>query len=459
MSFRMPVGLRKVWRKTGIATLSVLLALAPVNGAQAAGISIVRDAETEKMIRDFSVPIWQAAGLNPKAVKVHLVMDPNINAFVAGGQRMFINTGLITQSDEPMMLIGVIAHETGHMAGGHLSRGSEAFGNIALPYYASMIAGLGAMIAGQGDVGMAILAGGAQVAQRSILSYTRQQEGAADQAGATYLQRSKQSGKGMLLLFEKFRDQEALSTTSQDPFIRSHPISEERLASLDERVKASPYYDVPDSPERIHNFRMVQAKLNGYVDSLQVTMRRYPETDQSDYGHYARAVAYQKIGTADKAHAELAPLLTKDPKNPYFWELKGQIDFENGKIADSIPSYRKALALDPKEPQIQLALGRSLLATERKADATEALELLKNAVKGDGENPFGYYQLSIAYGRLNNIGMAELATARYYEALGASRDAKAHAERAQSLLKAGSPEWLQAQDIAIANSNKDKGGR
>lgn len=449
----MPVILRRT-RKAALVFLSAVIAFVPLGAAQAASVSIVRDAETEKMIRDYAVPIWRAAGLAPSAVEVHLVLDPNINAFVAGGQHLFINTGLITQVDTPMELYGVIAHETGHMAGGHLARGGEAMDKMALPYYASMIAGLGAIIAGAGDAGMAILAGGAQVAQRSVLAYSRQQEGSADQAGATYLQRAHLSGKGMLDLFEQFRDQEALSTTSQDPFVRSHPISEDRLASLEQRVKASPYYDTPDTPESIHEFKMVQAKLNGFVDDPSVTFNRYPKSDQSDFAHYGRAVAYHKMGANEKAQAELAPLISKMPDNPFLWELKGQIDYEGGQVEASIPSYRKAHELAPKEPQISLALGQAMLATDRKEYTKDALELLKQSIADDSGNPFAYYQLAIAYGKLNEIGMAELSTAQYYEGIGASRDAFGHAERAQKLLKTGSPEWVRAQDISIANQPK-----
>ncbi|HEY4345828.1 MAG TPA: M48 family metalloprotease [Parvibaculum sp.] len=487
-------------RKMSALWLSAVLAFAGAVPAHAEGISLVRDAETEQMIRDYAVPIWRAAGLVPSAVHVHLVNDPTINAFVAGGQRLFINTGLISQADAPMELIGVIAHETGHMAGGHLARGQEAMSKMALPYYASMLAGFGAIIAGAGDAGMAILAGGAQVAQRSILSYSRQQEGSADQAGATYLERSGQSGKGMLLLFEKFRDQEALSTTSQDPFIRSHPISEDRLASLEERVKASPYFDKPDPPERIHHFKMVQAKLNGFVDDPETTFRRYPPEDHSDYAHYARSVAYHKAGDTDKSLGELAPLLKKEPTNPFLWELSGQIKFESGKVAESVPDYRRAHSLLPEEPQLQLELATALLAvdssdlnnkaldlqTSSNKDAglagsnapppskskelklvvetndvqisKEALSYLLSSVKIDSENPLTFYQLAIAYGRLNKIGLAELSTAQYYEAVGAMKDARMHAAKAQRMLKTGSPEWLRAQDIATAHDPMDERG-
>jgi predicted Zn-dependent protease len=480
-------------KKTGAFCLSSLLAFAGATvPARADGISLVRDAETENLIRDYSVPIWRAAGLLPSSVRVYLVEDGSINAFVAGGQRLFINTGLITQIDEPMELYGVIAHETGHMAGGHLARGSEAMDKMKLPMIATMVLGVGAMVAGAGDAGMAVLAGGGQVIQRSLLAYSRQQEGSADEAGATFLQRAGLSGRGMLDLFSKFRDQEALSTTQQDPFVRSHPVSEDRLAALEDRVKASPYYGRNDSPESVHRFKMVQAKLNGFMDDPEVTFRRYPNSDQSDYARYARSIAYHKAGNNDKSLAELDPLIKKDPKNPYLWELRGQVQFESGKVAESVPDYRKARSLLPDDPQLQLELAQALLSVDKSdlgnkaldisssasdaqiagADRTgvlpsplpsdkpqlqtiptetqltrEALGYLQSSVKTDPENPTTFYQLAIAYGQLNNIAMAELATAEYYESIGAMRDARGHAAKAQRMLKEGSPEWLRAQDI------------
>lgn len=414
------------------------------------------------------------------------MQDPSINAFVAVGQRLFLNTGLITQVDTPLELSGVIAHETGHMAGGHLIRGQEAMSKMSMPMIASMILGVGAMAAGAGDAGMAVIAGGATVAQRSILAYSRQQEASADQAGASYLQKAGLSGKGMLDLFAKFRDQEALSSTQQDPFIRSHPISEDRLSALEERVETSPFYNREDSPQRVHELKMIQAKLNGFVDDPDVTFRRYPQSDQSDYARYARAIAFHKNGDIDKSQSEIDLLLQKDGNNPYLWELKGQVFFEAGRVVDSIAPYRKALSLKSDEPQLELELAQALLAVDpsdigkqglaiKSAPSTvsaapktpqtrtataqleiapteaqitrEALGYLQSSVKRDPENPTTFFQLAIAYGRMNNIGMAELSTAEYYESIGNMRDARGHAGVAQKHLKQGSPEWLRAQDI------------
>lgn len=439
--------LKAGWRTAGAVAVGAALLFQGAMPAAAQRIAIVSDAETENMMREYTDPVLRAAGLQPEAVKLHLVNDPNLNAFVAAGQQMFVHTGLITQVETPDELIGVIAHETGHMAGGHLVKRREEFDNMSMPVIASMILGVGAIAAGAGDAGMALIMGSQHIATRSLLAFTREQEASADQAGATFLQRAGLSGKGMLDLFESMRDQELLSETRQDPYARSHPMSGARLAALEARVQESPYFDRESSPERIHRFKMVQAKLHGFLDEPNVTFNRFPEKDQSTYARYARSVAYHRTGQLDKALAEIEPLLEAEPKNPYIWEVKGQIYFESGKVEEAITAYRQSVTLLPDE-QLHLGLGRSLLAREDKASSEEAVKYLQLASKG-GNLPYAYYQLSIAYGQLDNIGMAELATAQYYDALGAVKEAKMHAMRAQKLLENGSPEWLRAQDIVV----------
>ena len=438
-------GLRALCALTMGAAMSLNAALP---AAAQGRISIISDAETEAMLREYSDPVFLAAGIDPGAVKIHLVNDKNLNAFVANGQQLFVHTGLITIVDTPSELIGVIAHETGHMAGGHLVKRREEFESMGMPVIASMILGVGAIAAGQGDAGMALIMGSQHIATRSLLAFTREQEASADQAGATFLQRSGQSGKGMLDLFSSMRDQELLTANRQDPYARSHPMSGARLAALEERVKVSPYFDKRDSPARLHAFKMVQAKLFGFLDDPSVTFNRYPPTDKSDYALYARAVAYHRTGQLDKALAELGPLLENQPNNPYVWEVKGQIYFESGKVEEAISAYRKSVELKPTDEQLHLGLGRALLAREDPDSTREAIRHLQIATKS-GEQAFGYYQLSIGYGQLDDIGMAELSAAQYYDALGAVGEAKAHAMRAQKLLKNGSPEWLRAQDIAM----------
>lgn len=433
----------------------VLCSLAP-GMAEAQGIRIVSDAETEAMLREYSDPLLRAAGIDPKAVKIHLVNDRNLNAFVAGGQQMFFHTGLITTVESPGELMGVIAHEIGHMSGGHLVKRREEFENLSMPVMASMILGVGAIAAGAGDAGMALIMGSQHLATRSLLAFTREQEASADQAGATFLQRAGLSGKGMLDLFASMRDQELLSESRQDPYARSHPMSGARYAALEERVKESPYFDKPDPPERVHAFKMIQAKIYGFLDDPNVVFRRYPASDTSPYAHYARSVAYHRTGQLDRALKEHAPLLEQEPKNPYVWEVKGQIHFESGQVEEAIAAYGEAVRLKPQDNQLHLGLGRALAARGDKASTEQAIGHLVTAAN-NGDQPYAYYQLSIAYGQLDNIGMAELSTAQYYDALGRVQQAKAHAGRAMRQLAQGSPEWLRAQDIAMQPMPEKRG--
>ncbi len=431
-----------------LLALCAALTFGGANTAAAQGVSIVSDAETENMLRDYADPLLKVAGLDPAAVNIHLVNDRRLNAFVAEGQQMFYHTGLITTVDSPDELIGVMAHEIGHMAGGHLVQRREHMATIQVPMIASMILGVGAIAAGAGDAGMALILGGQHLATRGFFAYTREQEASADQAGASYLQRAGMSGKGMLDLFASMRDQEMLSEQRQDPFARSHPMSAARFNALEERVRASPYFERVLPPEEVHRFKMVQAKLFGFLDDPNTTFNRFPATDKSDYAHYARAVAYHRTGALSEALTEIDPLLESDPKNPYIHEVKGQILFESGMIEEAVASYRHSVNLKPEDAQLHLGLGRAFLGRDGEENARAAIPHLLTGTRGAAQ-PFGFYQLSIAYGRLNQIGMAELATAQYYNALGRVKEAKMHAGRAAKNLERGSPEWLRAQDIAI----------
>lgn len=425
--------------------LFMALIVAMPTSAQAMGL--IRDAETEYLMRAFSDPIFKAAGLDPKAVRIHLVNDSSLNAFVAGGQRMFLHTGLIQQSDRPNMLIGVIAHETGHMAGGHLSRTQQALKSAAVPVIVSTLLGIGAIVAGAGDAGFALITGGQTLAQRDFLSYSRVQEASADQAAITYLDRVGWSGRGMMDTFYLFRGQEVLSERQQDPYLRSHPLSTQRLSALEDRVLKSPFADVQDPPEWVAAFEMIKAKLHGFIDRPAVTFRRYPATDTSIPARYARAVAHHKLGDVARATAELEPLLVAMPNNPFVWELKGQILFESGKVEESVAPYRRAVELAPNSPLLHVGLAQSLIGLERREETIEALEHLEIAHRSDKENSRAYQQAAIAHARLGDYGNAELSTAERFYVLGQLPRAKQHAARAQVELGQGSPGWLRAQDI------------
>jgi len=429
------------------SAFAVMMAVLIAFPAQVQAAGLIRDAETEYLMREFSEPIFRAAGLDPSVVRIHLVNDSSLNAFVAGGQRMFIHTGLIQQSDRPNMLIGVIAHETGHMAGGHLSRTQQALKSAAVPIIVSTLLGIGAIVAGAGDAGFALITGGQTLAQRNFLQYSRIQEASADQAAVSYLNQVGWSGRGMMDTFYLFRGQEVLSDRQQDPYLRSHPLSTQRLSALEDRVLTSPFVDVQDPPEWVAAFEMIKAKLHGFIDQPALTFRRFPLTDTSVPARYARAVAFHKQGDLARAIAEIEPLLQVMPNNPFIWELKGQVLFESGKVEESITPYRRSVELAPDSPLLRVGLAQSLIGVEREKETIEGLDHLAIARRSDAENSRAYHQAAIAYARLGDYGNAELSTAERFYVLGQLPRAKQHAKRAQDEMNSGSPGWLRAEDI------------
>ena len=457
-------GLRPLF---GIAVAGLMMAAAIAfpsytAHAQGQGVGLIRDTEAERVLRSKLDPILTAAGLVPQDVHLHIVQDPSINAFVAEGQHMFLNTGLLMTLDNPNQVTGVMAHETGHMAHGDLVRAAAGMKAATLPLLLSMAAGLAAMIAGAGDAGQAILMGGQQIAERTYLSYSRTVEANADQAGVRFLTATHQSGEGMLQVFRRFQDQEVLSSQHIDPFAQSHPAPADRISALQDLVEASPYRDVKDSPETIYAFDMMRAKLRGYIQPSDVTLRQYPVSDTSKPARYARAMAYFREPNMQKSLGEIESLLADEPNNPYFLEMYGQIKVEMGKVEEGIAPYRRAVELLPDAPLIRVALGAALLGTENPKYTKEAQEQLQTAISQDTDEPLGWYELAQAYSRLGQTGKAELATAERYFIVEAFPQAIQFAGRAQRLLPSGSIDWQRATDIlAIAQTQQkaEKRGR
>ena len=442
-----------------VAFLASLVCSGPESWAQGRGLALIRDAEIEHTIRLFATPAFQAAGLDLGSVQIHIVNDSSINAFVAAGQNVFINTGLIIRTENPNQLIGVIAHETGHIAGGHLARGEEAMRTAFYESILSMVLGAAAIVAGGGNAGSAIFAGGQQVAQRSFLQFSRTQESQADQAGVTFLTQSGQSGKGLLEFLQILQGQEALLSDRQDPYVLTHPLSRERIEALRNRVEQSPFFNRASPPEYVEMHKRMRAKLIGFLQPLGQVLRQYPETDQSLPARYARAIAYYRVPEFNKAIAELDSLLKDRPDDPYFLELKGQILLENGHVAESVPVYEASVKAAPNEPLIRYALGQAQLSTEDAALTKTAIANLEQAVREDPDNPGAWYQLSVGYGRENNLGMAHLASAERAMLIGRPLDAKQQAERALSRLPVGSPAALRADDIVATASRRLKDQR
>lgn len=432
---------------------AALTALALVATAQpVAAQSILRDAETEDFFRELSKPLQIAAGLDPRSVQMVLVGDPSINAFVTGGQNVFIHSGLISVADNVNQLQGVVAHELGHIAGGHNVRFNEGAGPATGISILSLVLAGAAIAAGAGEAGAAILAGGQQIALGKFLSFTRDQESRADQAGARYLEGAGVTGEGSIAFFKKIGFEEVRYGIAQtDSYSRTHPISSERITALEEVYAKSPHWKTKPDPALNARFLRIKAKLTGFVEEPKRTFQLYPESDQSVPAHYARAYAYHKQGYQAKATAEVNALLKTAPDDPYFNEIQGQILLESGKIKEAIPPLRLAVAKAPGQPLIASLLGHALISTEDPKDAIEAKAILKSAVARDNTNPFAWYQLGIAYERDGDEPRAALASAERFNLEGVPQRALPSARRAMQGLKPGSPDFLRAQDIALVS--------
>lgn len=424
--------------------------------ANARGISLIRDAEIEHNIHQIAAPLFAAAGLDARAVKVHIVNDRALNAFVAGGQRIFINTGILLKVDDVSEIAGVIAHETGHISGGHLARTHEAMRGASAASILAMALGAAAAIGGQGRAGAAIIAGGQQVAVRSFLSYSRAQESAADQAAVKILGAVDQSAQGLHTFLERIGDQEALARSRQDPYVRSHPLTRDRLTFLQDQIARSRTLDPPPDSASKEILRRIQAKIRGFLGSPQKVLRRYAESDQSAPARYARAAAYHRLGRLDKALGEANALIALEPDNPFFSELKGQILYESGKVREAVEPYSIAVQLRPESPLLRIGLAQAQIATGNANLLPGAIEHLEEATRRDKQIPAAWRQLAIALGRDGNLGTSALASAEYNLLIGRPRDAARFAAKAESLLREGTPGHLRSLDLKAAAAKAAK---
>ena len=440
--------------------LAVVTAFLPRGEAWAAApTSFIRDTEVENTIRGYAAPIFAAAGLDASLVRIYLVNDKQINAFVAGGQNLFINTGLLMQSEDAGQVIGIIGHETGHIAGGHLVRVHDALRRGTAESILAMVLGAAAMAAGAPQVGTAVMSGGQNVALRNFLQYTRTQEGSADAAAMRFLDATHQSARGLLDFFHMLSGQELLVTARQDPYLRTHPLTQDRIEALEAFVAQSPYSDVPVRPEFQEQHRRMLAKLHAFLDDPSITRRRYPESDRSLYARYANAIVEHRLAHLDRALALVDGLIAEHPDDPYFQELKGQILFESGRPAEALAPYRKAVDLLPDGPLLHVDLARVQMATDDPKLLEPAIANLRSSLRQEPNRPFVWRQLAIALGRNGQMGESSLALAEEAMLLDKKAEAKFHAGKAVRELPTGTPGWLQAQDILQAAENdKDREG-
>jgi predicted Zn-dependent protease len=435
------------WVSKLLLATTILLTPMPVLGQ-----GLVRDAEIEATLRAYSDPIFVAAGLAPKDVKIYLVGDRSLNAFVTNGQNVFLHTGLILETQTPNQLKGVIAHETGHISGGHLARSDAAMRAAMTPAYITVALGLLAMAAGAPDAGAALLASSQQFALLSFFTFTRVQESSADQAAVTFLEKTGQSARGLTEFFTKFRYNEILGEARREPYFRSHPLSGDRIQALQNRVNEQQYRDAVDSPADIDRLKMAHAKIQGFLYTPARTFVKYPQSDQSIYARYARAVAAFRAPDLVTAARETNKLIVEQPNNPYFHELLGQIYYENGKAVESVTPNRRAVELAPNEALLRVGLARSLIATEKADLRIEAEANLREALRLEGDNAFAWNQLAIIADRNGQTGLARLATAEEAYALGDVIRANRFAQVALRNLPRTTPQWQRASDIDVVTA-------
>lgn len=447
-----------IWKARAVRRLITFFAILCLLGGNAAyaagepGLPRIRDAEIEHYLRQWATPVWQVAGLDPNQVQIVLVGENQINAFVAGGLNIFIYTGLLVQSDNAGQVIGVMAHETGHIAGGHLARMGDAIENAQIVQILGLVLGAAAAAAsgGRGDAGLAGIGAGATAAQQSFLSFSRTQERSADQAGVNFLEASHQSARGMYEFMKKLQGQEFLSAQRQDPYLRTHPLTQDRVDFIDHFLQSSKYANAPWPPAYAEEHARMRGKLIGYLWPVARVFQRYKETDKSVEARYARSIAYHREAHENEALKLIDSLLAERPDDPFFNEQRAQFLFESGKVREAVAPYQKANQLFPHNSLIETELAQAMVETNDPRYETEALTALNEAVTVEQDNPLTWRMLAVIYGRRGDEGRASLAIAEQAFAEGRYVDARGQAKRAQKLLPAGSPGAIRAQDIEQA---------
>jgi predicted Zn-dependent protease len=450
---------RNATKLTALVTATAI-ALAPTIAAaqENRGPPIIRDTEAEQLLRDYTRPILRTAGLEKQNIQMVIIYESSFNAFVADGRRIFVNYGAIMQSETPNQIIGVLAHETGHLAGGHLAKIREQLANAQTQMIIAMLLGAGALVAGArsgsnsglSNAGAAAMSAPQEVIRRTLLSYQRQQEENADRAGVKYLNSIGQSPRGMYETFKRFTSESLFAARGADPYLQSHPMPVDRVAALEEFARSSPYWDKKDDPALQLRHDMVRAKISAFMERPDTTYRRFPTSNNSLPARYARAIVSYRHGDLRVAIAQIDQLIGEYPSNAYFYELRGQALLEGGKPVEAIAPLRKAVQLSNNAPLIEMLLGQALVASNNNAYTDEAIAILRAAVARETEAPIGYSQLAMAYGRKGDYAQADLASAQAAFLRGDNKTARDLASRAKTRFAIGTPGWVKADDIVSA---------
>jgi predicted Zn-dependent protease len=425
------------------------------------GLPIIRDAEIEQLLRDYTRPILKVAGLSQQNIHVIIINDRSFNAFVVDARHIFVNAGALMQSTSPNQMIGVLAHETGHIAGGHLMKMRAELANAQTAVIVGMLLGVGALAAGArsgnvgGNPGIALLAPQIMV-QHSLLAYQRQQEEQADRAGVKFLTETGQSARGMYDTFKHFADESLFATQTADPYLQNHPLPAERMSAL-AVISKTAYWNKLDPPELQLRHDLMRAKLYGFLDQPGTVLRRYPLSNTSLPARYARAISAYRHSTLADAIGQIDSLIHSEPNNPYFYELKGQALLEAGKAREAIAPLRHAVSIAPTPALIQVLLAEALIATNDKSLADEAIHDLETALAHDPDVSDGYEYLAMAYSRKGDLPHADLASAQAAFSRGDWKTARQLALRAKTRFPVGAPGWVKADDISSFKPPKKQG--
>ncbi len=441
-----------------ITAAAVAWGSVPASAQDAKGPPTLRDAEIEQLLRDYTRPILRTAGLEKQNIEITIINDRSFNAFVADGRRIFVNYGALMDSQTPNQIIGVLAHETGHLAGGHLAKLREQLAQAQTQMIIAMLLGVGAMVAGArsnsnngaSSIGAAAISAPQEVIKRNLLSYQRQQEENADKAGVKFLTATGQSAKGMYDTFKRFSDQILFAAQGSDPYLMSHPMPAERVNALEQLARSSPYWDKKDDPALQLRHDLMRAKISGFMDRPDTVARKYPSSNDTLPARYARAISTYRHGELRLALAQIDGLIREQPNNAYFYEVRGQALLEGGKPVEAIAPLRKAVQLSNNAPLIEMLLGQALVASDNTAYADEAIAILRAALSREPEAPIGYTQLAMAYGRKGNYAEADLASAQAAFMRGDTKTARDLASRAKTRFTIGTPGWVKADDIVSA---------
>ncbi|MDE2029690.1 MAG: M48 family metalloprotease [Alphaproteobacteria bacterium] len=432
----------------------------------------IRDAEIENYLHELAAPIYRAAGIDPKSITIVIVQSNTVNAFVAEGMNEFFYTGLLQLAANPEQLAGVIAHETGHIADGHLIRGKEEMKNASAEAILGMILAAAAGAAsGSGSLAAGGVAGSSQIAERSYLGFSRSQEASADAAGMKFLDRAGISTRGMLNFLKKLQGQEMLPMSQQDEYVQTHPLTQDRVDAVQQHLD--------DSPPALRNAKLpkkfyvmharMEAKLLGYLQP-EIALERYGPNDPGIPARYARAIALYRTGKPAEAIEIMDGLIKQEPDDPFFYEMKAQIQFDNGAIAQAIGNYKTANDLLPDSSLLRQEYGHALLEDKDPATARARIDLaikqLLESNRLEGRVPETWRFLAEAWGRKADLvgdphytAMATYALAEELAAEGKDPQAAQMAQRAMKGLARGSPYWLRAQDIVMSVGGSGSGGK